>query len=40
MQKPKWTAEGIRAKRNQGWEKERIAKFDEYCKKVKEDESK
>jgi hypothetical protein len=35
--KPKWTAEGIRAKRNQGWKKEGIAKFDEYCKKVKDD---
>lgn len=37
VRKPKWTAEGIRAKRNQGWKKEGIAKFDEYCKKVKED---
>lgn len=36
-QKPKWTAEGIRAKRNQGWKKEAIDTFDDYCKQVRED---
>jgi hypothetical protein len=38
--KPKWTSEGIRAKRNQGWDwaQEGISNFDEYCnKKVKRD---
>jgi hypothetical protein len=37
VRKPKWTSDGIRAKRNQGWKKEGIEKFDEYCRKVKED---
>jgi hypothetical protein len=36
IRKPKWTSEGVRAKRNQGWGQEGISKFDEYCEKVKE----
>lgn len=32
--KPKWTLEGVRAKRNQGWKQEGITKPNEYCKKV------
>jgi hypothetical protein len=31
IRKPKWTSDGIRAKRNQGWKQEGISKFDAYC---------
>ncbi len=37
IRRPKWTSEGIRAKRNQGWAQEGISKFDEYCSKVEKD---
>jgi hypothetical protein len=40
IRRPKWTSEGIRAKRNQGWAQEGISKFDEYCSKVKKDRAK
>jgi hypothetical protein len=36
VRKPRWTSDGVRAKRDQGWKKEGIAKFDEYRNKVKE----
>jgi hypothetical protein len=35
--KPKWTAEGIRAKRNQGGKNDAIDTFDDYCKQVRAD---
>jgi hypothetical protein len=37
IRKPKWTSEGLRAKRNQGWKQEGIAVFEGYCKKITED---
>jgi hypothetical protein len=30
IRKPKWTSDGIRAKRNQGWKQDGIARFDTY----------
>jgi hypothetical protein len=39
IRKPLWTNKGLGAKRNQGWSKEGLERFEEYCKAVEKNRS-